>query len=70
MTDLKDISSVCNITSHNFINICYAKFTELWECSGGDNGVVEDTSHLGLDTMYRGKYTATIRKHLPLYMEP
>jgi len=69
MIDLTDTSSVCNITSHNFINICYVKFTELCESSRCDNGADEDPSHLGLDTVYRGKYTATISKHLPLYME-
>jgi len=69
MIDLKDISLVCNITSHNFINICYIQFTELWVSSGCDNGADEHPSHLGLYTMYRGKYTATIRKDLPFYME-
>jgi len=69
MIDLKDTSSVCNITSHNFINICYVKFTELWDSSGCDNGAEEDPSHLGSDTVYRDKYTATISKHLPFYME-
>jgi len=31
MIDLRDTPSVCNITSHNFINICYVKLTALSE---------------------------------------
>lgn len=69
MIDLTDTSSVCNITSHNFINICNVKFTELCESSGCYNGADEDPSHLGLDTVYRGTYIATISKHVPFYME-
>lgn len=69
MIDLTYTSSVCNITSHGFINICYVKFTELCESSGCDNGADEDTSNLRLDTMQRDKQTATISKHVPFYME-